>query len=153
MYIELLRLIFEKFENNCISINEFIVEMNKLLSDIFLNINGTQSLKSVDAIKFNEESKEKIELSSFIQKNFYTDLNDGKIVPYYQPKVDINNNTICSSEALSRWVINTGEILMPNKFISILEQNGYICELDFYILNKVCKDIKEQLDIYFVNNV
>lgn len=109
-------------------------------------MNIAKSLNNVNVVKFDEELKEKIELSRLIQKNFFADLNDEKIVPYYQPKVDINNNTICSSEALSRWHTDDGEILTPNKFIPILEQYGYVCELDFYILNKVCKDIKEQLE-------
>lgn len=109
-------------------------------------MNIAKTLNNVNVVKFDEKLKEKVELSRLIQKNFYTDLNNEKIVPYYQPKVDINNNTICSAEALSRWFTNTGEILTPNKFIPVLEQYGYVCELDFYILNKVCKDIKEQLE-------
>ena len=118
------------------------MELNKLFSDISPRLN----INNVNVDELAEELKEKIELSRLVQKKFFADLNDGKIVPYYQPKVDISNNTICSSEALSRWFTNDEEILPPNKFIPILEQYGYICELDFYMLNKVCKDIKEQLE-------
>lgn len=146
MYNNLLKLVFQKYKTNCFNINELIEDLNKLLSEISPNLNISQSLNNINDIEIDEELKEKIELAILIQKNFYQDLNAGKIVPYYQPKIDINNNTICSSEALSRWITNDGEILPPNKFIPILEQYGYICELDFYILNKVCKDIKEQLE-------
>lgn len=125
MYNELLKLDFSK---KCDNINDLIAKIN-----------------NANVVKPDGELKEKIELFELIQRKFFADLKDEKIVPYYQPKVDIKNNTICSSEALSRWFINVGEILMPNKFIPVLEQYGYICELDFYILNKVCKDIKEQI--------
>ena len=110
------------------------------INDLFMKINN------VNIVKLDDELKEKLELAKSIQKNFFTDLQDEKIVPYYQPKVDINNNTMCSAEALSRWIIDAGELLLPNKFIPVLEQFGYVCELDFYMLNKVCKDIKELLE-------
>ncbi len=142
MYNDLLKLIFQKFENDYININDLIMELNKLFSDISPRLN----INNVNVDELAEEIKEKIELSRLVQKTFFADLNDRKIEPYYQPKVDISNNTICSSEALSRWFTNDGKILPPNKFIPILEQYGYVCELDFYILNKVCKDIKEQLE-------
>ena len=31
--------------------------------------------------------------------------------------------------------------MLPEEYINILEDEGYICELDLYVLDKVCKDI------------
>ena len=48
-------------------------------------------------------------------------------------------------EALCRW-IKDKTIIPPNDFIPILEINTDICQLDFYMLDHVCKDIRRWLD-------
>ena len=48
-------------------------------------------------------------------------------------KVDLNDNTLCGSEALVRWQKNE-KFIPPNEFIPILESEKSICKLDFYIL-------------------
>lgn len=60
---------------------------------------------------------------------------------YYQPKVNINDQTICGCEALVRWNRN-GKLISPMEFIPVLEREGTICALDFYVLESVCKAIK-----------
>ena len=69
-------------------------------------------------------------------------LKNGEFLVYYQPKVNIENNTLCGCEALVRWMHN-GELIPPGKFISILEENGNISALDFYVFRRVCSDIAE----------
>ncbi len=60
---------------------------------------------------------------------------------YYQPKVDINTNTLVGAEALIRW-IKDGKLVPPGMFIPILEKEGFVPELDMYVFDKVCQDIK-----------
>ena len=59
---------------------------------------------------------------------------------YYQPKVDMTTNKLCGCEALVRWM-HDGKLIPPFSFIPILEDEGYITELDFYVFEKVCEDI------------
>lgn len=63
---------------------------------------------------------------------------------YFQPKVDSNTNEIVGAEALVRWK-KGDEILPPSKFIPILEKNGNITELDFYVFEEVCADIRQSI--------
>ena len=72
---------------------------------------------------------------------FQEALSGGKFVPFYQPKVDSRTNTLCGAEALCRWIRN-GEVVAPYLFIPALEKSGLITELDFYILEQVCKDMQ-----------
>lgn len=65
-----------------------------------------------------------------------------EIEVYYQPIVDIESNRMIGAEALARWN-NNGEIILPTEFVPRLENNGLIQVLDFYILKKVCADVKE----------
>ena len=64
---------------------------------------------------------------------------------YYQPKVDINDQSICGCEALVRWN-RRGNIISPMEFIPVLEREGTICSLDFYVLEKVCQAIRSWID-------
>lgn len=71
-------------------------------------------------------------------------LRAGEFEPFYQPKVNSNDNTLCGAEALCRWR-HEGKLIPPNQFIGIMEKNGSICDLDFFILERVCQDIKKWL--------
>lgn len=61
---------------------------------------------------------------------------------YYQPKVELEQYQLSGAEALCRW-IHEGELIPPDSFIPILEKSQAICDLDFYMLDHVCRDIKQ----------
>ncbi len=61
---------------------------------------------------------------------------------YFQPKVSLKNYDLIGAEALSRWIVN-GEVVPPDSFIPILEETTRICSLDFYVLEHVCKSIRD----------
>lgn len=67
-----------------------------------------------------------------------------EFVVFYQPKVTLYNNHLCGCEALVRWFRND-KIVPPIEFIPILEREGSIIELDFYVLEQVCMDINSWL--------
>ena len=64
---------------------------------------------------------------------------------YYQPKVEARRYRMKGAEALCRW-IHDGEMILPFRFIPVYERNGDICELDFYMLEHVCRDLRRWLD-------
>ncbi len=71
-------------------------------------------------------------------------LKQREFVVYYQPKVNIVTNMLCGSEALVRWN-RDGELVLPGQFVPVLEEEGYITELDFYVFEQVCRDIRDWL--------
>lgn len=101
--------------------------------------------KNTNIIVFNEELQNKIDLKRRVKDNFGKAVLDGRIIPYYQPKVDSTTNLLYGAEALSRWQKEDGELISPGLFIPTLEEAGTICDLDFIILEKVCENIKEQV--------
>lgn len=62
---------------------------------------------------------------------------------YVQPLFDINSCKIISGEVLTRWQKDNIDIHMPNEFIPILEKKGDIEELDYYVLETLCKSMME----------
>ncbi|MCR4586008.1 MAG: GGDEF domain-containing phosphodiesterase [Lachnospiraceae bacterium] len=64
---------------------------------------------------------------------------------YLQPKWDIVNDRVCGAEALVRWCRPDGTIIPPDSFIPIFENNGFVEQLDFYMLESVCSILKDTI--------
>lgn len=71
-------------------------------------------------------------------------LRAGEFQVFYQPKVDLETKKICGCEALSRWM-HGGKIIPPMEFVPVLEKEGGIGDLDYYVLEQVCEDISDWL--------
>lgn len=68
-----------------------------------------------------------------------------KLVAFYQPKVGVNSGDLCGGEALARWS-NNGAFIPPSEFVPAAEASGLITQLDLYMLESVCKDLRSWLD-------
>lgn len=65
---------------------------------------------------------------------------------YLQPKCEMDTGKIIGSEALVRWIHPSQGIISPGEFIPVFEKNGFISELDYYVLRTTCKLIRKWLD-------
>lgn len=65
---------------------------------------------------------------------------------YYQPKYDPRTNELRGAEALIRWDSPELGFVSPGRFIPIFEKNGFITEIDHYMLEHVAADQKAWLD-------
>ncbi|MBP5330809.1 MAG: EAL domain-containing protein [Lachnospiraceae bacterium] len=61
-----------------------------------------------------------------------------------QPICTSDTQTIVSAEALVRWNKDK-ELLLPNEFIDVFEENGCIVNLDYYVYDRVFAYISERL--------
>ena len=94
---------------------------------------------------FDEEMEIGKEKRMQIQQLFPEALKNEEFKVFYQPKIDIVSGELAGAEALCRW-FRGGKIRPPLEFIPILEQTTDICQLDFYMLDHVCKDIRRWLN-------
>ncbi len=67
-------------------------------------------------------------------------LNNGDLQVYYQPIVDLQNNSIVGFEALTRWPHPTKGMISPAKFIPVAEDSGLIVVLGKWILMEACRE-------------
>ncbi len=65
---------------------------------------------------------------------------------FLQPKCNVNTGKIKGAEALVRWIESNGNMVFPNEFIPLFEQNGFIVELDKYMLKGVCSILRSYID-------
>ncbi len=91
------------------------------------------------------ERQEELQRRKQLQEIFPQCLKNGEFVPYYQCQVDLQTQKLCGAEALVRW-IHDGKIVPPCDFIPLMEENESICQLDFYMLEAVCRDIRRWME-------
>ncbi len=65
---------------------------------------------------------------------------------YLQPKYGLKSRHIEGAEALIRWNSKEFGFVYPSDFIPLSEKNGFVVELDFFILEEVCKAMRRWLD-------
>ena len=68
---------------------------------------------------------------------------------YYQPKYDPQTDELKGAEALIRWISPDFGFVPPGKIIPIFEKNGFITEIDHYMITHVARDQKRWLDLGF----
>lgn len=94
---------------------------------------------SLEQTMKERHEREKLLESVDIQKDFVT---------YYQAKVDIRNEKIIGAEALVRFLDPTaqGAVRSPAFFVPYYEQTGRVTEIDFFVLESVCKMLRRRMD-------
>ena len=95
---------------------------------------------------YNDELIETVLKEEFIISSMRQALDNDEFIIYMQPKMDLVNKKICGAEALVRWISPKLGFMPPDEFIPIFEKNGFIVELDFYVLEEMLKYLKERID-------
>ncbi len=72
-----------------------------------------------------------LEISQALQRHEFT--------LYYQPKIDLRSGEVRGMEALVRWCHPQRGLVMPDGFIRLLEERGYIVELGQWLLLQACE--------------
>jgi diguanylate cyclase (GGDEF)-like protein/PAS domain S-box-containing protein len=76
-----------------------------------------------------------------IQAELRSALDEGQLVLYYQPQIDVAGQRVSAVEALVRWEHPERGMTPPAEFIAVAEENGFIHELGEWILDEACKQL------------
>ncbi|MCR4625011.1 MAG: EAL domain-containing protein [Lachnospiraceae bacterium] len=96
-------------------------------------------------VYYDQSMKEQLIDSIQLTKSFPDAMENEEFLVYYQPKINTETQIMKGAEALVRWKTKK-ELISPARFIPLFEKNGMICQLDFYVLNRVCSDLRKWLD-------
>ncbi len=94
-------------------------------------------------IFYKEQFKLSLYNKKFIEENMQAAITDRQFIMYLQPKYSIAKNEIIGAEALVRWKHPERGMIYPNQFIPIIEENGFIKKVDYYIWGEACRFIKK----------
>lgn len=72
-------------------------------------------------------------------------LENNEIIPFFQPKVNINTNELVGAEALARWRNKDGKLISPGEFLPVCEQTGLIRLVDMTIYEQTLRFISNNL--------
>lgn len=95
---------------------------------------------------YDHELHNQLQYNAHLENNMVDALENGEFLPYLQPKFSINEKRIIGCEVLVRWKSPKQGFLVPDKFIPLFEQNGFISEIDLYMFREVCKLMRDYLD-------
>lgn len=142
-------LYFQNFSRNIYGLSRFYGERKDLQqqeryghqSDIYLckccNVHGEEPEKS--SAFFDKNMLDKQLWNQKVEKNMETALREEEFEVYLQPKYGPSDGKMLGAEALVRWNSKTDGFIPPNRFIPIFEENGFITQLDDYMVSKVAK--------------
>lgn len=91
---------------------------------------------------YKEQFKDYLYNRKFIEENMQTAITQRQFMMYLQPKYSIAQNEIIGAEALVRWKNPERGMIYPDQFIPIIEENGFIVKVDYYIWEEACRFIK-----------
>ena len=99
-----------------------------------------KSVKIQDEIVwFNDSMKEEQVWERRIEDDMEKALENHEFQVYLQPKYSTKAEVLSAAEALVRWTHPVLGFISPGKFIPIFERNGFILQLDDYMLTEVAK--------------
>ena len=82
---------------------------------------------------------------SLVTERQQSAVNNQEFLVYYQPKYDPRTNELRGAEALIRWNTADMGLVPPGKFIPIFEDNGFITQIDDYMVSHIARDQRRWL--------
>ena len=128
----------------------YIRDKNESISDMIDKANLAR--KSITAenrnleAEYREQLMEETRKQEKVESRMHEALDKREFRPYLQPKWNMETDHIAGAEALVRWVNSDGTIVPPDEFIPVFEKNGFIEQIDFYMLDEICRYIRKMID-------
>lgn len=83
---------------------------------------------------------------SLVAQHLTQAIENDELTLFYQPIMDVQNNTIYCFEALLRWTHPELGMVNPQELISIAEDIGLIEDVENWVINTACRDLKALRD-------
>jgi len=95
-----------------------------------------------DNIRFYDHTLdlERQELTA-LQQDLNHAIDNGELELYYQPIVNIKDDSLNAVEALIRWNHPKKGLIMPDKFIPMATESGLINRVGWWVANEVCRQL------------
>lgn len=116
--------------------------IDEIIEKVNLVHHKMKAQKKIKLLDYDEMYKDDIRKETTIKNKMKQALEKKEFKLYLQPKYHLASSSIGGCEALVRWVEQDGTMVMPNVFIPLFEETGFIEKLDFYMFESVCQEIQ-----------
>lgn len=132
--------VYEHLESNA--------STHTLCERVFCVLDRLKNQYGVTVGYYSPEIQKEIDLLAQVKSDMENGLAEKQFAVFYQPRFSISegNDHIAGAEALIRWAHPTLGFLSPGMFIPLFEQTGFITNVDFYMIESVCADLRMWID-------
>lgn len=118
---------------------------NLITSSHFALLTAKTSISGKIAF-YNKDIHVHEELENYIETHMHHALENNEFKMFLQPKIDLKTGKIAGAEALVRWIREDGTLIFPDQFIPLFEENGFCIQLDMFMLETACRQIRLWID-------
>ena len=118
----------------------------ELMSHVMLALHYAKQSQQATISFYDAKIHEKEMLQNYIENHMEQALEHGEFQMFLQPKIDLRQKCLSSAEALVRWMVDGKQLIFPDQFIPIFEHNGFCIQLDYYMVEQACKQIRAWMD-------
>lgn len=129
-----------------VATNHFKEPLNQMISYAQFASESARNRPLNNICFYDRETYEKDRLTNFIETHMQSALKHREFKLFLQPKINLKEGTLGGAEALVRWVTEDQKVIFPNDFIPLFEKNGFCVQLDLYMFENVCRQIREWMD-------
>ncbi len=96
--------------------------------------------KGVPYLRYTPQMNAMVNQALLMETRLRNAIEQEQFVLYYQPKIHLDTGSICGFEALIRWNDPETGMVLPGKFIPLLEETGLIFEVGRWAMSQALKD-------------
>lgn len=120
-------------------------DASELLKDADLALYRAKALGRNAVTSYVPEMRQAVESKIVLGSEITYALAEGRIVPYYQPKICLATGAIVGFEALARWRHPSRGLLTPGVFGAVFDDPEHAREIGRRILEQVAADLRSWL--------
>lgn len=102
--------------------------------------------KKENVCVYDQELHKIEQVRLYAESNMHRALEQEEFKLYLQPKIDLSTGLLIGAEALVRWQTHDRGMLFPDQFIPLFEENGFCVQLDLYMVEQACKQLRRWMD-------
>ncbi len=121
-------------------------DVDDIINKVTLAHSISKSYKDRIIFDYDDKYKEELLKNAEITSEMKPAIINKEFKVFLQPKLSIAKNSLIGAEVLVRWIKPDGKMIFPDQFIPLFEKNGFITELDKYMLEEACILLRKWID-------